>query len=81
MSDTVITKSKRKSGADYQAQATQLLAEMSLLEEQMDKTCAESERLKTETQIIKAETDIIKAHTTATLSQMMQQIHNLARTV
>ncbi len=61
MSETALTKSKRKTAADYEIIASQMLAEIDRLEEQMNRDRAESERLK-------AETQIIKAHTDATLS-------------
>ena len=54
MSETLLTKSKRKTAADYELVAVQLLDEISRLEEQMDRDRAESERLRVETQIIKA---------------------------
>ena len=54
MSVTVLTKPKRKSKAEYEAIATQLLVEINRLEELMDRDEAESERLKAETQVIKA---------------------------
>jgi hypothetical protein len=79
MSETALTKPKRKTTAEYEAIAAQLLAEMNRLEEQMDKDHAESERLKSETQVIKAETEIIKARTATTLSQLMQQVNSLTR--
>lgn len=77
MSETALTKPKRKTSADYEALAAQLLADMERLEAQMDKTYMESERLKAETQIIKAETEIIKARTTSTLSQLALQMNRL----
>ena len=72
MSEPVLTKPKRKTAADYKAIASQLLADISRLEEQMDKDRAESERLKIETQII-------KKHTAATLSQLQEQIDRLSK--
>jgi hypothetical protein len=74
MSGTVLTKSKRKTAADYEAVAVQMLAEINRLEEQMDRDHTESERLK-------AETQIIKAHTAITLSQLQEQIKQLSRAV
>jgi hypothetical protein len=74
MGETTLTKSRRKTAADYEAVAAQLLAEIDRLEEQMDKDHAEGERLK-------AETLAIKASTTARLSRLQEQIHRLSRAV
>jgi hypothetical protein len=74
MSETALTKPKRKTSADYEAIAKQMLAEINRLEEQMDKDHAESERLK-------AETQVIKARTATTLSQLQEQINRLSRVV
>ena len=72
MSETTLSKSKRKTAADYEAIAAQLLAEISRLEEQMDKDRAESDRLK-------AETQVIKGHTAATLSRLREQMDRLSK--
>jgi hypothetical protein len=74
MSETILTKPKRKTAADYKALAAQMLAEINRLEEQMDRDHAEGERLKVETQVI-------KAHTATTLSQLQEQINRLSKTV
>lgn len=79
MSETTLSKSSRKTAADYEATAARLLIEMNLLEEQMGNSRAESERLKVETQVLKAETDVIKAKTAATLSQLSQRMNSLTR--
>ncbi len=71
MSDTILPKTGRKSAANYEARAVEMLAEINHLEEQMDKDYAESERLKIETQII-------KAHTQTTLTQLQEQINRLS---
>jgi len=72
MAGTLTTKPKRKTAADYEATATQLLAEMDRLEEQMSDRHAEGERLKAETQIIKARTEV-------KLSRIQEQINSLSR--
>ena len=71
MSGTALTR-KRKTTADYEAAATQLLAEMSRLDEQMDADRARGERLK-------AETQIIKERTAAVLARLQEQIGALSR--
>lgn len=77
MSETTLTKSKRKTASDYEAIAAQLVVEMNRLKMQMDKDRSESQRLKTETQVIKAETEIIKARTASTISQLLHHINSL----
>ena len=74
MNDTALPKSKRKTAADYQAVAAQLLTEINRLEEQMDRDHAESERLKVETQVIMARTE-------TTLSRLQEQIDRLSKAV
>ena len=72
MSEAVLAKSRRKTMTHYKFIADQLLDEISRLEEQMDASRAESERLKAETQVIKAHTDV-------TLSQLQEQIRGLSK--
>ena len=81
MSESVLTKSKPKTAAEYEAIAEQMLVEMNRLETQMDSDRAVSERLKVETQVIKAETEIIKTRTATTLSQLLQQVNSLMRVI
>ena len=88
MNETTLTKPKRATNAEDKAFLAQLLADMNVLEEQMDKVHADSERskaeteiIKAETEIIKAETEIIKARTATTLSQIMRQINDRAGAV
>jgi hypothetical protein len=70
MSDTALTKAKRKTVADYKAAIAHLITEMDRIEERMDRDRAETERLKIETQIIKARTD-------ANLARLQEQINSL----
>ena len=72
MSVTVLTKPKRKSKAEYEAIATQLLVEINRLEELMDRDEAESERLKAETQVIKARSEVTRA-------QLKEQMNRLKK--
>ena len=65
MSETTLTKPKRKTAADYEAIAVQLLAEMERINEQMDRDRAESE--------------LLKARTSETLSRLQEQINRLSR--
>ena len=69
MSDT-LTQPKPKTDADYEESVRQLLAEMSRVEEQMDRSRAESERLKLETQAIKKSAEI-------TLARLEEHVLNL----
>ena len=62
---------KRKGAAHYAAMAAQLLAEMNRLNERIDTTHAEGERLR-------AQTQIIKVHTEVTLSRLQEQINTLS---
>jgi hypothetical protein len=72
MSDNAITKPKRMNNSAYESIAKQLLKDIELLEQQMDRDFAEAERLKSETQVI-------KAHTTSTIKLLSEQINSLAR--
>ena len=74
MSDMTLNKEKPKTTADYKALAAQMFAEVDRLEDKMDKSHAEGERLKTETQAI-------KAHTASTLAQLREQMKRLSETV
>lgn len=79
MNETVLTKPKPKTTAEYKAAFAHLIAEMNRVDERMDKDRAESERLKAETEIIKAETEIIKARASANLSRLHEQINSLSK--
>ena len=59
MSETTLTKAKRKTVADYEAMADQLLADMRQLDELMQKDRAEIEYLKAETARLEAENRIV----------------------
>ena len=74
MSNTItqtVPQTKRKQETIFR----QLLADMNLLEEQMDRDRAESERLKMEATAIKAETQIIKACTEANLTRLQERVN------
>ncbi len=64
MSETVLTKPKRKTAADYEAIADQLLADMKRLDELMLKD-------RTEIDYLKAETARLEAENRAVLSRLM----------
>ena len=74
MDQSIQASPKRKTTADYKAALAQLLAEMNLLDEQMDRDCAEIERLK-------AETQVIKARTSATLARLQEHVNSLSKAV
>jgi hypothetical protein len=59
MSDTSVTKTKRKATADYEAIADQLLADMKRLDELMQKDRSEIEYLKVETARLEAENRLV----------------------
>ncbi|HZP83730.1 MAG TPA: hypothetical protein VFB21_18965 [Chthonomonadaceae bacterium] len=59
MSETTLTKTKRKTAADYEAIADQLLADMRRLDELMQKDRAEIEYLKAETARLEAENRVV----------------------
>ncbi len=72
VSDT-LTQANPQTDAEYEELVRQLFAEMSQIEEQMDRHRAESERLKFETQVITQGTD-------AKLARLEEQVLNLSRT-
>ena len=53
MSDRALGRSKSRTNAEYEIAAKQLLAQMEVVEQQMDADHAEGLRLKAETQVIK----------------------------
>lgn len=59
MSETTLIKSKRKTDADYEAIADQLLADMRRIEERMQTDRAEIEYLKAETARLENENRIV----------------------
>jgi hypothetical protein len=78
MSDSILTKPKRKTAAEYEAEADQLLAEMRWLEEKMDRDRVEIDRLRNETRQLKVESDVIAANTAATLTRINRIVDRLA---
>ena len=59
MSETSLTKPKRKTSADYKAIADELLLDMRRLDELMQKDRAEIETLKAETARLEAENRVV----------------------
>jgi hypothetical protein len=70
MSDTTVTKTKRKTAADYEAIADQLLADMRHLETLMQSDRVEIDRLKAETHLLREEALRLETETRATLSRL-----------
>jgi hypothetical protein len=78
VSDSILTKPKRKTDTEYEAEADQLLAEMNRLEEKMDRDRLEIDRLRSETRQLKIESDVIAANTAATLASINRLVDRLA---
>lgn len=74
MSETTITKPKRKSVEDYEAIADQLLADMRHLETLMQADRIEIDRLTGEIQILREESVRLETETRATLSQLKAMV-------
>ena len=70
MSETTLTKTKRKTAADYRTAITEMFAEISNLNEQMRQDQAEIDRLKIETDALKPETLRLKLETRAILTRL-----------
>ena len=70
LNETVITKSKRNSTANYEAIADQLLADMHHLETLMQSDRIEIDRLKSETHLLREEATRLETETRATLSRL-----------
>jgi hypothetical protein len=70
MSETTLTKTKRKTAADYEAMADQLLADMRNLETLMQSDRIEIDRLKAETHLLREESMRLETETRATLSRL-----------
>lgn len=70
MSDATLTKPKRKTNADYEAIADQLLTNMQHLEMLMQSDRVEIDRLKAETHLLREEGLRLETETRATLSRL-----------
>ena len=70
MSESVLTKPKRKSNADYKIAVAEMFAEITRLNEQMHHDEADITRLKIETEALKAETLRLKSETRAALARL-----------
>jgi hypothetical protein len=70
MSETTKTKTKRKTAADYEAMANQLLADMRHIETCMQSDRIEIDRLKAETHLLREEALRLETETRATLSRL-----------
>jgi hypothetical protein len=67
MSETSVTKTKRKTAADYKAIADQLLADMRRLNELMQKDRTEIDYLKAESAHLEAENRVVLSRLKASL--------------
>ena len=70
MSETTFTKTKRKTAADYEAIADQLLADMQHLETLMHSDRNEIDRLKAETYLLREEARRLETETQTVLSRL-----------
>ena len=70
MSETTLAKTKRKTAADYEAIADQLLVDMQDLEPLMQSDRIEIDRLKAETHLLREEARRLETETRATLSRL-----------
>ena len=70
MSETTLSKTKRKTAADYEALADQLLADMRHLETLMHSDRMDIDRLKAETYLLREEAMRLETETRATLSRL-----------
>jgi hypothetical protein len=70
MNDSMLLKPKRKTAAEYEAEADQLLAEMQRLEEKMDRDRAEIDRLRSETRMLREESRRLEIENQAVLRRI-----------
>ena len=70
MAETVLTKTKRPTAADYEAMADQLLADMRHVEALMQPDRVEIDRLRAETHLLREEALRLEAETRATLTRL-----------
>ena len=70
MNETTLTKPKRKTTADYEAEVDQLLADMRGLEMLMQSDRNEIDRLKAETRLLREESYRLETETRETLSRL-----------
>ena len=70
MSETTITKPKRKTVTDDKTIIAQMFADISRMNQQMAQDQTDIDRLKTETDLLKAETLRLKSETRANLTRL-----------
>ncbi len=70
MDETILTKPKRKTTADYKTVVAEMFAEITRLNEQMHRDQADIDCLKIETDALKAETLRLKSEIRAILTRL-----------